>query len=275
MHPGASLLKVRDRVVDASTVAPLDPPPGLEATLRDYQRRGRDLAGRADRRRARRLPRRRHGPRQDGHPDRAAPAPSRPRARVGSDAGGLPGVAARQLGGRDPAVRPGRRRSGGSTGRRATSGSRQARPPDAARPATTGSCSRRTARCAATTRPWRRCPGTWWSPTRPSTSRTPPPPPRATCARSARGPGRADRHAGGERPHRALGDPRLGHARAARLARGVPQGVGRADRVAGRTRPRRASSRSWSSRSCCGDASPTPASRPSCRRRPRPTRWSA
>ena len=40
MHPGASLLKVRDRVVDASTVAPLAPPPGLEATLRDYQLRG-------------------------------------------------------------------------------------------------------------------------------------------------------------------------------------------------------------------------------------------
>ena len=40
VHPGASLLKVRDRVVDASTVAPLDPPPGLEATLRDYQLRG-------------------------------------------------------------------------------------------------------------------------------------------------------------------------------------------------------------------------------------------
>ena len=40
VHPGASLLKVRDRVVDASTVAPLDPPPGLKATLRDYQLRG-------------------------------------------------------------------------------------------------------------------------------------------------------------------------------------------------------------------------------------------
>ncbi len=40
VHPGASLLKLRDRVVDASTVAPLAPPPGLEATLRDYQLRG-------------------------------------------------------------------------------------------------------------------------------------------------------------------------------------------------------------------------------------------
>ncbi len=39
------------------------------------------LAGRADRRRSRRLPGRRHGPGQDDHPDRAAPAP--PPARAG------------------------------------------------------------------------------------------------------------------------------------------------------------------------------------------------
>ncbi len=40
VHPGASLLKVRDRVVDAAVVAPLDSPAGLAAPLRDYQRHG-------------------------------------------------------------------------------------------------------------------------------------------------------------------------------------------------------------------------------------------
>ena len=45
------------------------------------------------------------------------------------------------------------------------------------------------------------------------------------------GPGGADRHPGGEQPHRALGDPRLGDPRAARLPQRLPQGVGRADRV--------------------------------------------
>jgi superfamily II DNA or RNA helicase len=40
VHAGASLLEVRDRIVDASTVAPLETPPALTATLRDYQRHG-------------------------------------------------------------------------------------------------------------------------------------------------------------------------------------------------------------------------------------------
>jgi superfamily II DNA or RNA helicase len=40
VHPGATLEKVRDRIVDAAQVSPLDPPPGLDATLRDYQRHG-------------------------------------------------------------------------------------------------------------------------------------------------------------------------------------------------------------------------------------------
>ncbi len=40
VHPGATLEKVRDRIVDASVVAPLDTPPALDATLRDYQRHG-------------------------------------------------------------------------------------------------------------------------------------------------------------------------------------------------------------------------------------------
>ncbi|MGY2877004.1 superfamily II DNA or RNA helicase [Marmoricola sp. URHA0025 HA25] len=40
VHPGATLEKVRDRIVDAAQVSPIDPPPGLQATLRDYQRHG-------------------------------------------------------------------------------------------------------------------------------------------------------------------------------------------------------------------------------------------
>ncbi len=40
VHPGATLEKVRDRIVDAATVSPLATPVGLDATLRDYQRQG-------------------------------------------------------------------------------------------------------------------------------------------------------------------------------------------------------------------------------------------
>jgi SNF2 family DNA or RNA helicase len=40
VHPGATLLEVRDRIVDAAVVAPLDTPTGLAASLRDYQRHG-------------------------------------------------------------------------------------------------------------------------------------------------------------------------------------------------------------------------------------------
>jgi SNF2 family DNA or RNA helicase len=40
VHPGATLEVVRDRIVDAAQVSPVHPPPGLGATLRDYQRRG-------------------------------------------------------------------------------------------------------------------------------------------------------------------------------------------------------------------------------------------
>ena len=40
VHAGATLEKVRDRIVGAATVAPLPEPPGLDATLRDYQRHG-------------------------------------------------------------------------------------------------------------------------------------------------------------------------------------------------------------------------------------------
>jgi len=37
---GASLLRVREQLLGAATAPPLDPPPGLAATLRDYQRQG-------------------------------------------------------------------------------------------------------------------------------------------------------------------------------------------------------------------------------------------
>ncbi len=40
VHPGATLEKVRDRIVDAAVVAPLETPEALNATLRDYQRHG-------------------------------------------------------------------------------------------------------------------------------------------------------------------------------------------------------------------------------------------
>ncbi|ROR89226.1 DEAD/DEAH box helicase [Nocardioides aurantiacus] len=40
VHPGATLEQVRRRIVDAATVSPLPDPPGLQATLRDYQRHG-------------------------------------------------------------------------------------------------------------------------------------------------------------------------------------------------------------------------------------------
>ncbi len=40
VHPGATLEGVRDRIVDAATVSPLPDPPGLAASLRDYQRHG-------------------------------------------------------------------------------------------------------------------------------------------------------------------------------------------------------------------------------------------
>jgi superfamily II DNA or RNA helicase len=40
VHAGATLEKVRDRIVDAAQASPIDTPPGLHATLRDYQRHG-------------------------------------------------------------------------------------------------------------------------------------------------------------------------------------------------------------------------------------------
>ena len=103
-------------------------------------------------------------------------------------------------------------------------------------------------------------PGTWSSPTRPSTSRTPPRRPPAPCARSRPRPRRPHRHPGREQPHRALGDPRLGDPRAAGQPQRLPQGVGGADRVGRRPRPRD-SSPTWSA---------VPAAPPQVRPRHRP-----
>ena len=132
--------------------------------------------------------------------DRPAPAPARPRPGRRADAGGLPGLAARQLGDRDRAVRARRRRCAASTAPPATStGSTDGFV------LTTYGTMRRDAAGAG-----RRCRGTWSSPTRPSTSRTHRPRRAQGAAHDRRpGPGRADRHAGGEQPHRAVGDPRL------------------------------------------------------------------
>ncbi|HET7683575.1 MAG TPA: DEAD/DEAH box helicase [Marmoricola sp.] len=40
VHPGASIGRLRDRIVDAAVVSPMPAPPGLAAELRDYQRHG-------------------------------------------------------------------------------------------------------------------------------------------------------------------------------------------------------------------------------------------
>ncbi len=232
---GASLLKVRERLLDAATRTPIDAagraarPPARLPAPRPH------LARRAHRARARCLPGRRHGPGQDGHPDRAAPAPRRGRSHR-PDAGGLPGQPARQLGGRDPPVR--------ARGRRTALPRRPARPRlELRRPAsgfvlTTYGTMRVDHELLAPTSP-----GTSSSPTRPSTSRTrASSTARALRAIPSRGPGRAHRHPGREQPDRALGDPRLGHARAARQPQRLPQGVGRADRVRRRADQGRASS---------------------------------
>ena len=130
VHPGATLEKVRDRIVDAAVVAPLATPAGLTATLRDYQRHGLtwlaeltgvglgacladDMGlGKTITLIALHLHRRERG------------------LATGPDAGGLSGQPDGQLGGRDPPVRARGRRCAGSTAPAATSAGRS----------TTGSC---------------------------------------------------------------------------------------------------------------------------------------
>ena len=221
---------------------------------------GRGLAGRDVRARPRRLPRRRHGPRQDDPAHRAPPAPARDRRRRRRrpDAGRLPDLAARQLGARAAAVRPGRSRSAATTAATGTSTTWPA----------TRSCSRPTASCAATaaelaergvgSRRRRRGPARQ----EPAGAHGP-----GAARDPGRGADRAHRHAGREPPHRAVGDPRLDHARPARAARDVPPHDRGARRARRATRPRPSTSRASSARSCCAGASPTRRSRPSCRRK--------
>ena len=257
MHPGASLRegarpdRRRGRRWPRSTR-----PPALAATAARLPAARADLAGRADRRRVGRLPGRRHGPGQDDHPDRAAPAPSRRGARrAGPTLVVCPASPAGQLGGGDRiGSRPGSP-SAASTARRATwtgsttgfvlttYGTMRARPRDAGR-------GRR---------------GTWWSPTRRSTSRTPRPRPRAALRTI---PSRARVALTGTPVENNLTElwaildwatpGLLGSRNAFRKVWAAPIECGR------RARRRRGSSPSWSGRSCCAAASPTPASRPSC-----------
>ncbi len=178
VHPGATLEKVRDRIVDAAVVAPLETPVGLRGAAARLPAPRPHLAGRAHRLRARRLPGRRHGPGQDDHPDRAAPAPPAARAGDRADAGGLPGQPDGQLGERDPPVR--------TRGRRTPLPRHRPRPRRARRRLRADDLRHHAARPRNPRRPSR---GTSSSPTRRSTSRTPPPRPRATCAPSSRAAG--------------------------------------------------------------------------------------
>ena len=76
---GASLLKVRERLLNAAEQEPVDVPAGLRGTLRDYQRQGLTWLAELHLPRPRRLPGRRHGAGQDDHADRPPPAPRRGR----------------------------------------------------------------------------------------------------------------------------------------------------------------------------------------------------
>ena len=105
VHPGASLAEgaraSRGRRGGGAAGQPRRPD-GAAARLPAARLH---LARRAHRCRVGRVPRRRHGPGQDDHPDRAAPAPSGAAARPRPDPGGLPGEPDGQLGGGDPSVR--------------------------------------------------------------------------------------------------------------------------------------------------------------------------
>ena len=200
--------RARRRTPGAAGRAPRLPAPGAV------------VAGRADLARARCLPRRRHGPGQDGHPDRAPPAPDAHGRRRRADARRLPDVAARQLGGRDPPVRAGsprtpsprqrprpRRRERRLRADDLRDDAQRRRPP---RRGAVGPGGRRRG-AAHQELPVRSRPGAPHDP--------------------ERGPGRPHGHAGRERPHRAVVDPRLGDPRPARQPQRLPEGLGGADRV--------------------------------------------
>ena len=134
-----------------------------------------DLARPAHRPRARRLPGRRHGAGQDRDPDRPAPPPGRTGPTLVVCPASLLGTWEAEI----HRFAPGSpvRRFHGSAARPDGSTRRRVRADDV----------RHHARLAR--RPSPRWPGTSWSPTRPSTSRTPGPRPRGRCARSRARPG--------------------------------------------------------------------------------------
>ena len=165
--PVGALAALRDRLTAGRD--PVEPPPGLQATPPRLPTPGPGLAGPHDLARPRRLPRRRHGPRQDRHPHRAAPAPGPQRA----DPGRLPGLAARQLAAGDHPFRPRRPRPPLPRPR-----------PHPGRTSTAASSSPPTARCGRPRRSSPSSPGAWSSRTRPSTSRTPTRRRRRRCGRS-------------------------------------------------------------------------------------------
>ena len=146
-------------------------------------------------------------------------------ATAGPHPGGLPRLAAGQLAARDRAVRA--RHPGAPLPRRR-------RAAWTASP-TASSCSPPTARCGSTPSDWPRRP--WGMVVADEAQHVKNPysrhRPAAAHHRRARA-RRAHRHPGGEQPVRAVGDPRLDHARTARHARHVPYAL--------RARPSRADS---------------------------------
>ena len=261
VHPGATLEKVRDRIVDASVVAPLDPPAGLAATLRDYQRHGltwlAELTGvglgacLAD---------------DMGlgktvtlialHLHRRAA-----RARAGTDARGLPGLPDGQLGGARSGGSPPASPYAASTAPRATLDGLG----DGFVLTTYGTMRLDHETLAAV--PWDLVVADEAQHIKN---------PKSSTARNLRTiPSRCRVALTGTPVENNLTElwaildwatpGLLGSRNAFRKVWAAPieSGVDPLGRAA--------RSPSWSSRSCCAVASPTPASRPSCRRRPRPT----
>ena len=222
---GASLLTVREQLLDAATAPPLPTPPGLAAVLRDYQRQGftwlervtslglgaclaDDMGlGKTVTLIALHL-----------HRAAARPGPTLvvcPASLLGNWEAEIrrfaPGVDVRRFHGGQRSLddlAPDRRRARSRLrahhlrhrpARRRYAGRRRV------------GAGRRRRGAARQERPLRH---------RPRPAHGP-----------VRGPGRPHRHPGREQPDRALGDPRLGDARAARQPPGVPQGLGRPDRV--------------------------------------------
>ena len=181
---------------------PVGAPDGLRRRAPQLPGRGAGVARLPRRGRARRLPRARHGPRQDADDARPPARRRRQRARAGrsrrprSSATGRPRRAlhARAARRRAPRRRP-RRRPTRS-------------PPRS--PTPTSSSPPTAPRCATSTRIAEGRRGTASCSTRRRRSRTRPTRRRSSCAASgARTPGRAHRHADRERPRRPVGDPRL------------------------------------------------------------------